>query len=203
MGRSTGSYHHGNLRAALLEEAARMIGEGGVSSVTMRAIGERVGVSRAAPYRHFPDKEALLAAVAASGFDELNRRLEAIDDPTDGAALDQFCEMGRMYVRFALDHPAQYRLMYGEQSVARDQVPELGQAANDLFAHLVALIESQQAAGRIVTANPQQQAYVAWSAVHGLASLLIDGQIRAETDVDALIEGVIATVLNGFRHSDG
>ena len=72
------AYHHGDLRAALLAEAAAMIDEGGTSSVTMRAIGRRLGVSRSAPYRHFADKSALLVAVAAAGFDRLRDRLEAV-----------------------------------------------------------------------------------------------------------------------------
>lgn len=201
MASTSGSYHHGNLRAALLEEAARMIGEGGVSKVTMRAIGQRLGVSRAAPYRHFPDKDALLTAVAAAGFEELNRRLLQIDDEAADSPLDRFRRMGRAYVRFARDHPAQYRLMYGEQSVERDRIPELQTAANGLFAHLVQVIESQQNAGRIRAEDPQEQAYIAWSAMHGLASLLIDGQIRAEADVDGLVERAIATVLAGLRTS--
>ena len=176
-----------------------MIGEAGVASVTMRAIGERLGVSRAAPYRHFPDKTALLAGVAAAGFDGLNEQLLQIDATAPKRGMERFRRMGEAYVRFALDNPAHYRLMYGEQSLAREEVPELQAAADRLFAHLVAVIESQQRAGRIKPADSQLQAYIAWSAMHGLASLLIDGQIHAGADVDRLIRQATGTVLDGMR----
>lgn len=203
MSSARGSYHHGDLRASLLREAARMIGEGGVNGVTMRAIGERLGVSRAAPYRHFADKTALLTAVAAAGFEDLNARLLQIDANAPASDVDRFRRMGEAYVRFALEKPAQYRLMYGEHSLARDEAPELRAAANSLFAHLVAVIESQQQAGRIRADDPRDQAYIAWGAMHGLASLLIDGQIQAAADVDRLIERAARTVLDGMRAEAG
>ena len=106
--------------------------------------------------------------------------------------------MGEAYVRFALENPAHYRLMYGEQSLAREQVPELQAAADSLFAHLVEVIMSLQSAGRIKAHDSQLQAYVAWGAMHGLASLLIDGQIQA-ADVDHLIAQATRTVLDGMR----
>ena len=193
------SYHHGNLRASLLDEAARMIAENGVASVTMRAIGERLGVSRAAPYRHFPDKTSLLAAVAAVGFEDLNEQLLQVDAGASDSGLARFRRLGEAYVRFALDHPAHYRLMYGEQSLERAEAPELRAAADNLFGHLVTVIESQQAAGRVKREDPQVLAYIAWSAMHGLASLLIDGQIDAATDIDRLIRHATQTVLDGMR----
>jgi AcrR family transcriptional regulator len=199
MSSSAPGYHHGNLRASLLEETARMIAEAGVGSVTMRALGERLGVSRAAAYRHFPDKTSLLAAVAAVGFENLNAKLLRIDADAPASGMERFRLLGEAYVLFALDNPAHYRLMYGEQSLARSEVPELRAAADRLFAHLAAIIESQQKAGRVKREDPQMLAYIAWSAMHGLASLLIDGQIDAATDVDQLIRHATRTVLDGMR----
>ncbi len=191
------SYHHGNLRAALLDEAARMIASDGVASVTMRAIGERLGVSRAAPYRHFPDKTALLAAVAAAGFERLHQELQRIDASESRG--ERFRSMGGAYIHFALGNPAHYRLMYGEHALARAQAPELRAAADELFAHLVGVIEAEQNAGRIREGDPQTQAYIAWSAMHGLASLLIDRQIDPATDVEDLIDQATHTVLRGMQ----
>lgn len=195
----TRAYHHGDLRAALLNEAAIMLAEGGVASVTMRALGQRLGVSRAAPYRHFSDKAELLAAVAATGFTRLRNRLHALDTGQSQSSVEQFLSMGGVYVRFALENPTHYRLMYGKEGPSRWDRPELREAGNALFDQLVGWIESYQRSGDIIRGDPRAQAYVAWSAVHGLASLLIEGQIMDDVDVGALIRQTTHTVLSGMR----
>ena len=193
------AYHHGALRAALLDEAAAMLAEGGVASVTMRALGQRLGVSRAAPYRHFSDKAELLVAVAAAGFRRLGDNLQALDVSHLRSSDEQFWHMAEVYVRFALENPAHYRLMYGKEGPSRRDRPELREAGNALFDQLVHLIEFYQRSGEIIQEDPLAQAYVAWSAVHGLASLLIEGQIIDEVDVEALIRQTTQTVLAGMR----
>jgi AcrR family transcriptional regulator len=199
MAKHTKAYHHGDLRAALLAEAATMITEGGAASVTMRALGERVGVSRTAPYRHFTDKSALLLAVAAAGFDRLNDRLQAVDAAAPRSGVERIRRLGEEYVRFALENPAHYRLMYGAEAIARAEQPELRESANRLFEQLVEVIRAQQRSGRIKRQDPQTQAYVAWSAVHGLAMLVVEGQIKTTVDVEALARQATATLLDGMR----
>lgn len=199
MAEPTGSYHHGDLRAALLTEAAAMVAEGGVASVTMRALGDRLGVSRAAPYRHFSHKGALLVAVAAAGFARLGSRLEAVGAGAPGASLEALRRLGEEYVRFAIEHPAHYRLMYGREAITREHVPELREAGNALFEQLVAVIEAHQQSGGIKRDDPRALAYVAWSAVHGLASLWIEGHIMATDDIDGLIRQTSGTLLEGMR----
>jgi AcrR family transcriptional regulator len=193
------AYHHGDLRAALLDEAAAMIAEGGAASVTMRALGERLGVSRAAPYRHFADKTALLVAVAAAGFDRLGDRLRTVDTGAARPSLDRLRRTGEEYVRFALENPAHYRLMYGKEALTRADLPALREAANDLFEQMVDVIRAHQQSGAIKRQDPRAQAYVAWSALHGLASLWIEGQIQATDDIDGLIRQTTRTVLDGMR----
>lgn len=193
------AYHHGDLRVALLDEAVVMLAEGGVASVTMRALGQRLGVSRAAPYRHFSDKAELLVAVAAAGFRRLGNHLHAIDAGRQRSSVEQFRHMGEVYVRFALENPAHYRLMYGKEGPSRRDRPVLREAGNALFDQLVDVIESYQRRGDIIGQDPRAQAYVAWSAVHGLASLLIEGQIMDDVDVEALIHQTTQTVLAGMH----
>ena len=195
------AYHHGDLRAALVEETAIMISEGGAASVTMRAIGSRLGVSRAAPYRHFPDKTALLVAVAVEGFKRLRHSLESVGADESPSSVDQLRRMGEEYVRFALKHPAHYRLMWGKEAIARQNEQELREAAGALLAHLVGVIEQHQQAGEIEAGDARARAYVAWSAVHGLASLLIERQIDPNVDVEALIRQTTRTLLAGLRTS--
>ena len=194
-----GAYHHGDLRAALLAEAAAMIAEGGAASVTMRAIGQHLGVSRAAPYRHFADKTALLVAVAADGFERLRGRLQTADAGAPRSGVERLRRMGEEYVLFALDNPAHYRLMYGKEALTRQDLPELREAANALFEQFVGVIQAHQRSGGIKRQDPRAQAYVAWSAVHGLASLWIEGHILATDDIDGLIRQTTRTVLDGMR----
>lgn len=193
------AYHHGDLRASLVDEAAAMISEGGSAGVTMRAIGRRLGVSRGAPYRHFPDKTALLVAVAVEGFKRLNRRLGASDSAASPAGVQRLRHMGEQYVRFALEHPAHYRLMYGKEALERQDQPELRKAAGALLDNLVEVIRVHQQRGEIEGGDPRTQAYVAWSAVHGLASLLIERQIAPDVDVGGLIRQTTRAVLDGMR----
>ncbi len=199
MTNQAGAYHHGNLRAALLAEAAAMIAEGGAASVTMRALGRRLGVSRAAPYRHFADKTALLVAVAAAGFNRLKARLQTIDTGAPRSSVERLRRMGEEYVRFALENPAHYRLMYGKEALTREDQPELREAANAMFEQFVGVIQAHQRSGAIKRQDPRAQAYVAWSAVHGLASLVIEGQILATVDIDGLIRQTTRTLLDGMR----
>jgi AcrR family transcriptional regulator len=144
----------------------------------LRAIGQRLGVSRAAPYRHFADKTALLVAVAAAGFDRLKSRLQTIDTGAPRSSVEQLRRMGEEYVRFAVENPAHYRLMYGKEALTRQDRPELS---------------------GIKRQDPRAQAYVAWSAMHGLASLWIEGHILATDDIDGLIRQTTRTVLDGMR----
>src|SRR5436189_6357013 len=105
-------YHHGDLRRALLVEAARTIRAEGIEAVTLRAVGARLGVSRTALYRHFADKSALLNAVAEDGFRGLSEALESAWTAA-GGGVPGFEAMGHAYVRFALDNPSHYRVMFG------------------------------------------------------------------------------------------
>ncbi len=199
MSNSNGKYHHGDLRSALLAEAVAMIADAGVESVTMRAISGRLGVSRAAPYRHFPSKSALLVAVAATGFDRLKERLLAVEADAPRSGVERFRRMGEEYLRFAIENQAHYRLMYGKEALSRQDLPELREAANAIFDHLVDVIRAQQKSGAVKRQEPRMQAFAAWSAVHGLASLVIEEQILGDVDLEDLIKHTTRTLLEGLR----
>jgi AcrR family transcriptional regulator len=189
-------YHHGTLRRALLDEAAALVQEGGAAAVTMRDLAVRAGVSRTAAYRHFEGKDGLLVAVAAEGFERLDAALRGAGAGLAGRARVE--AMGRAYVRFALGHPAHYRLMYGRDALSRREAPELQAAADRAYDTLVALIAEEQAAGVLGAGDPGRLAYVAWSLVHGLALLIVDGQIEAPGDPDALAALAIGRLLDGL-----
>jgi AcrR family transcriptional regulator len=170
------AYHHGDLRRALLDEAVRTIRDEGPGALTLRAVGARLGVSRTALYRHFADKSALLNAVSEDGFRRLGDALERAWTEA-GGGVRGFDEQGHAYVRFALDNPSHYRVMFGVWS-SRDEDTALRVAGARAFQLLVDALTALQRDG-IVRPNdpPGQVALYVWAAVHGVAMLGIDGRL--------------------------
>lgn len=189
-----GHYHHGDLRRALLQEAVRVIQAQGVDMLTLRAVGERLGVSRTALYRHFADKSALLEAVGREGFRTL--RLTLLTAWGEGG-LAQFEAMGAAYVRFAVEYPSHYRVMFGG-FVRGEPDPEFATEASGAFEALVDAILRLQKDGTMRADDPQQLARYIWALVHGLAMLAIDGQLQHQgADVDAITKFALERLRTG------
>lgn len=195
MGRQTSEggrkrYHHGDLRRALVTAALELINDGGTATLTLRAVARRAGVTHAAPYRHFDDRAALLAVVAEEGFASLQA---AVADAIAGAGLDsveQLMSAGVAYVRFAVAHPAHYRVMFGAELADRSAYPALESAAEGTFVLLKAGVCAGQASGQVVTGDPKELALAAWALLHGFASLVIAGQLATRV-TDAEIDGLV------------
>jgi len=177
-------YHHGDLRQALLTLAKQQLTSQGIESLSLRAISREAGVSHAAAYRHFPNKEALVAALACAGFEQLQifvagEVAQYSEDPTE-----QFFQCGIAYVTFAINNATLFRLMFGVSGVDRLQYPATHAAAQASFGGLVGTIERGQAAGLIGSGEPRQLAFTAWAAVHGLATLALQDQITPQGTID-------------------
>lgn len=194
MSTSKKAYHHGDLRQALLDEGMALVQESGPEALTLRKLAQRLKVSAMAPYRHYPDKEALLAAIAADGFGQLQSRLEAAEQSDDTSASPLLKE-GVAYVLFALDHPALFRLMFGANR-PKGQYPELDTASAGAFAVLMRRTQPDAASDERTA-----QARGCWSLVHGLACLLLDGQLQIPPDAKPATW--LATIISstvGSRH---
>ena len=181
-----GQYHHGDLRRALIDQALRTIDKHGVDGLTLRAVGEALGVSRTALYRHFSDKQSLIAAVAREGFRTLRLNLlEAWEREGRGQA--GFQAMGEAYLAFAVANPSHYRVMFGRflESCLRD--PELLQEAEGAFQALVDALVAQQREGLARRDDPLLLARFVWSVVHGGAMLTIDGQLPPDDGAPGLL----------------
>ena len=178
-------YHHGNLPEAMLKEAVRTIQKQGVEALTLRGVGERLGVSRTALYRHFADKQALLAAVAAEGFRTLRTALAAAWE-SGGRGREGFDAMGLAYVRFAVTHPSHYRVMFGGYLDRKRRDPELESEGPAAFQVLVDAIVTLQKRGEIVADHPLHVARFVWATVHGVAMLAINGLLMC-ADEQAVI----------------
>lgn len=170
------SYHHGDLKNALVAIGLQLLVEKGVNGLNLREVARRAGVTHAAPYRHFADKEALIAAIAEDGFQRLGLRINAAHAEAKGDAAVKLMTLGRAYIKFALEQPDSFRLMFSHTIGHREQYPELYTAAKAGFLLLQSIIEEGKAAGRFIDADSIALTKSVWSMVHGLATLLVEGQ---------------------------
>ena len=169
------SYHHGDLRNALLNAARAILEEESLAALSLRAVARKAGVSHAAPYRHFPNHEALLVELAVEGFTELRAEIVSAA-AAPGAESDRITKIGAAYMRFVARRPALTRLMFGPQLPNRDAFPTLGEAADAVGAEIGHALHDS-ALGLAV-----------WASVHGLAMLILEnvidlGQRRSGLDV--------------------
>jgi AcrR family transcriptional regulator len=167
-------YHHGNLREALLHGAVRVVAEVGPAAFTLREVARRAGVSHNAPYRHFRDKDALLAAVATQGFRELTRAMREAGQ-RQSHALDKLKQSGLAYVTFAIRRPEHFTVMF-DAPVITSKDPEYLQASEEAFQTLVNYIRTCQEEGQLPAGNTLERALYAWSLVHGIAKLAVAGR---------------------------
>jgi AcrR family transcriptional regulator len=185
MSRSVGQ-HHGDLRRALVAAALELVAESDADGVTLRAVARRAGVSAAAPYHHFADKDALLAAVARDGFDALSEVQRAVLSGP-GLPQERLEELVKQYVLFALSHRTHYGLMFRTlpTEVAGAEGKALRDAAMSAFGRLVEAI--QQANPQLSVDEAARRAIVAWSLAHGAVDVASWGQaLRPGLDGEAL-----------------
>jgi AcrR family transcriptional regulator len=168
-------YHHGNLKQKLLDSAVALLAEGGPQGFTLREVARRAGVSHNAPYRHFRDKDDLLATVAAQGFDGLTASMTGAM-AKGRTAVERLRLAGRGYVQFALRSPQHILVMF-ETPVPDQPRPEHVAAGQRAFQVLLDAIAAVQAEGGLPGGDPRAFAIAAWAAVHGLAKLGMSGRL--------------------------
>ncbi|WP_373389327.1 TetR/AcrR family transcriptional regulator [Pseudomonas alcaligenes] len=183
------SYHHGDLRMALLRAAAELLAEQGEAAISLREVARRAQVSHNAPYRHFTDREALLAALAEQGFAELLERMQVV--AREGKAEARLAALGRCYVDFALQRRGLFRLMFSG-ALERNRYPALLTAAQALHRQL------EEAVAVLVADVDGIASLSAWSLVHGLAQLLLEGQVAVDEGRQVLIERVTSEFAEGL-----
>ena len=169
-------YHHGNLREALLEAAIRLIAEAGPAGFTLREVARRAGVSHNAPYRHFRDRDDLMAAVAAQGFRELTQAMLR-EAARHTGAVDRLKQAGLAYVRFALRRPEHFTVMFDAPTSVHTTHPDSAEASKQAFDTLVNLVKNCQDEGSPEPGDTLQLALCSWSTVHGVAKLAIAGRL--------------------------
>jgi AcrR family transcriptional regulator len=189
-------YHHGALREALIDATEQLLAEQGLEGFSLREVARRAGVSPAAPMHHFGDARGLLTAVAVRAFEELASRLEAADAASDGRRRDRLRRQGLAYVRFALERPGLYDLMFRAAKLDWETA-ELQVAGHRAFWTMAGLFAKPAPPGDM-TRPPA--AVVVWSLVHGFSRLALDGQLGPLEDstFDALFQISVGDVLDAI-----
>jgi AcrR family transcriptional regulator len=163
-----------DLRRTLLDATLDMIGEEGLTAFSMREVARRAGVSHQAPYHYFADREAILAAIVAEGFDMLHGDMAGAI-ATAKTADDKLSGIGRAYVRFALRQPAHFKLMFRSDVVNPDHHQQTRLCAESAFALLVSVMD-EVATEKFGRPDPTL-VLTAWSLAHGLSTLMLEGKL--------------------------
>ncbi|MDF1876240.1 TetR/AcrR family transcriptional regulator [Sulfurimonas sp. SAG-AH-194-L11] len=193
------SYHHGNLKEGLIEEALKMLESEGLSSITLRELTKRLGTSRSALYRHYSSKEELLKAVIQAGFKRLDTYVFAsISEDLD--IQTKIYTLGRAYINFAMLHPNIYRMIFGnELEKHREESCDIKEREDaPSFHSLVDIIKDGHEKNILKKEDAFMQATVLWAILHGLSNLLIDGHVHIADNIDRLYELSFKTMLDGM-----
>lgn len=192
------SYHHGDLRRALVNAGLQLLEEGGPEALTVRAAARTAGVSRTAPYRHFRDRRALIAAVAEQCFGRMGEEIaRAVQEGAQG--LPALRRGLQAYAAFAQRNPAQYRVMFGSELSDREGLPALEGAALGVFGLLREGMVRMQESGAVGAGDPGLMATTAWATMHGVVMLALDGQAAATGErIETLVDAAIDLVVRGM-----
>jgi AcrR family transcriptional regulator len=197
-----GGYHHGDLRNALVGTALKLVAKHGVEGFSLREAARAVGVSPAAAYRHFEDRSALLKALAHEGLAQLALEMEKAVATAPGSpgsparAAAELAGIGAAYVEFAMAHPSHFRVMFGPWCDLGDELaPELLPHGRDPLQLLVDTLDGMVRAGAITAAARHGAEISAWSAVHGFASLLVEGGLPLDAAERARAYGVVQRMI--------
>ncbi len=169
-------YHHGDLKNALIKAGIEILSKEGIHGLTMRKVAKKAGVSRTAPYSHFADKQALIAAISTEGFKTFYAQLDAAYERYEGDPLRQLVEGAWVYIQFALRDPAHFKVIYSSVLEREEDYPAFVEISKKSFARVVRMVETCQAAGLLRPGPSDLAAMSVWSIVHGFVSLLLEGQ---------------------------
>lgn len=193
------SYHHGDLKAALVAAATEILRKKGPEALTLRAVAGAIGVSATATYRHFADRRQLMAAVAEEGFQSLGRYMAERRRTAPASPREALRQMAIAYVAFGHEHAAEYRVMFGAEVANTEDLPGLRNTARGVLAGVTQAIAGLQQGGLVRAGDPAMMATATWSSLHGLVMLSLDGQIGdIAPSLDALVHEATEVMMFGM-----
>lgn len=171
------SYHHGDLKNALIQAGVEILAKEGLSGLTLRKVAKQAGVSHAAPYSHFVDKQALIAAISTEGFKQLFDKIQEISADHQNDPRNLLIETAWAYVQFALNEPDRFKLMFSSVLEKEKDYPDFVEYSQKNFLQIVETVGICQHAGILRSGPADLTATSVWGAVHGMIMLVIEGQI--------------------------
>jgi AcrR family transcriptional regulator len=171
------TYHHGDLKNALIRAGVEILAEQGIGGLSLRQVALRAGVSHAAPYAHFADKQSLIAAISTDGFRRLYEKLAAAAHDNSADPRQQLLETANAYLEFAAEDPAHFKVMFSGILEQEKNYPEFVEASQKNYELVVEIVQTCQAAGVLPPGPAERTAISIWATVHGLAALALERQI--------------------------
>lgn len=169
-------YHHGDLKNALIQAGIEILSKEGIQALSLRSVAKRAGVSHAAPYAHFADKQALIAAIAAEGYKKLYHRLSSAQQ-AEAEPLPRLTATAHAYLQFALDEPDHFRITFAGVVEAEQNYPEYVEQSKQCFGLVVEVVAACQEKGLFAEKDTQLVAVSVWSCIHGFVQLLLSNQL--------------------------
>ncbi len=192
------NYHHGDLKNALIAAGVEILAHEGIGSLSLRSVARRVGVSHSAPYAHFADKQALIAAISTEGFRRLHNQMEEAIRGEIGNPARQLTACGKAYIRFATEQHDIFKIMFSSIIDKEKEYADFVETSQATFHLLVKMVEDCQAAGVLRPAPAELLAVTIWSQVHGLVSLALERQISHYMLDEYQLENILHFTLSQF-----
>jgi AcrR family transcriptional regulator len=171
------NYHHGDLKNALIKAGADILSKEGVSALSLRKVAQKAGVSHAAPYAHFADKQALIAAITTEGYKKLYEQIALVAEQYRSDPPRRLVESSWAYVQFALDEPDHFKVTLSGMIEKEQDYPAFVETARQTFSLVVAIVAQCQQAGILRQGAPDLTAVTVWALIHGFVTLLLENQI--------------------------
>jgi AcrR family transcriptional regulator len=171
------TYHHGDLKNALIKAGVEILAKEGVSGLSLRKVALKAGVSHSAPYSHFADKQALIAAISTEGFRQLYEKISGAAEKYKNQPTRQLMEVAWVYVQFALEDADRFKVMFSDVLEKERDYPEFVAESQRNFQLVIDIVKANQASGQLRSGPSELVALSAWGTVHGFVMLLLEGQI--------------------------
>lgn len=170
-------YHHGDLKNALIQAGVKILTKEGIGGLSLRKVAQRAGVSHSAPYSHFPDKQSLIAAISTEGFKQLYAELDAAVSSHPSDPKRQLQEGAWAYVQFAMNHADTFKIMFSGILEKEKEYPAFVEISQKTFERVVDVVRACQTVGILRSTPPEIMAVSVWGQMHGIISLILEGQI--------------------------
>lgn len=190
------TYHHGDLKNALIQAGIEILSDEGVKGLSLRRVAKRAGVSHTAPYAHFADKQALVAAISTEGYKKLYAQFTIIDQEFGSDPFEKLAEVAWSYVQFAINDPDHFKITFSGVIEKEKDYPAFIEISQRSFAFIIETVTECQTA-EILRAGPSDLIAVhLWGAIHGLATLLIEDQVSSTVKESYTIREMLISTLN-------